>query len=222
MEITLNTRKLQHLSLGCITEFCEKSAEIVFNLGQHHANTLYSLHVASVRENPQISNVGQPLSGLCTLKMLQILSIDYDQLSNEILKSLSSNPVTLKQLNLHVHNVDFDKRLISKESWRILVSKCKNLQVNCSVLHSENAASRLKDIIPAFVPLVTLRLLFNCYLTPSLLNYIGNYSSTLKYLDIIDGIDETPRIYCETQYGVPDPLIMLAYLCTNLRLVLCT
>lgn len=214
-----NSRHLQHFALGCVEELLEHSNVIVNLLTQHHASTLQSLHLASVKEDSESYGIiDLNANDFCHFTTLHTLSLDYDYLTNDLLHIfLDSKKTKLEVLVINVHGIDADHEVITNETWRRLRNHSPDLEVTLNLIHSFEGVAVLLDILQPSMPLAKFRQMFCSNINIASISFISShYNNTLKEIHIIDGfINGDPNIY-EIEAD-EDPFVMLAWRCPKLE-----
>lgn len=214
-----NPRRLKQLSLGCIGELCDHADEILALLANHQASSLHTLHICSVKEDPDSYGLIElPPAHFEAFHNLHILGIDYDYVTNPLLQAFARpGRVPLEKLVVHVHGIEPDHEKITNCTWRHLVRACPNLGVTLNFIHSIDGVMSLLDIVQPAMPLAHLRFLFCQQINVAGINFISRFNSkSLKSIHIIDGMqEERPNTY-ETETD-EDPFVMLAWQCPNLQ-----
>uniref|UniRef100_A0A1W7RAJ0 F-box only protein 33 n=1 Tax=Hadrurus spadix TaxID=141984 RepID=A0A1W7RAJ0_9SCOR len=218
-QIICNAQRLKHLSLGCVEELLDHSDSFIALLGQHQYKSLQSLHLASVKEDPEhYALLDLPIDTFNVFCNLQVLSIDYDYISDNLLFSLSKpRKKALTKLNLHVHGIDADHPGTSDTSWKQLRNFSPKLEVTITLLHSHDPSSVLQDIFHPSMPLTHFRAFFSPGLDAELLDVIAVLnSSTLKSVNLVESLGENHIPTGSFPPEPEDPLVMLAWRCRNL------
>ena len=228
--LLLNSKGLQHLTLGGIEELLNRTPRMLAALSQKesHSSTLQSLHLASIKEDPDFYAVPdlEPRL-LAPFSNLKALSIDFDHVNDELLLVLSQKKL-LQELIINVHGIDDFHPGISKSSWNS-ISHIEGLEVTVNVLHTEESAMTLQHtIFESSIPLTVLRLYFTNMSSESeeetllFMNSIAAYHhETLKSLVLVDYLSDELMPNSLFSSAVENPLVMLAWRCKLLeRLVL--
>lgn len=200
-------------------ELLEHSNVIVNLLTQHHASTLQSLHLASVKEDSESYGIiDLNANDFCHFTALHSLSLDYDYLTNDLLHIfLDSKKTKLEVLVINVHGIDADHEVITNETWRRLRNHSPDLEVTLNLIHSFEGVAVLLDILQPSMPLAKFRQMFCSNINIASISFISShYNNTLKEIHIIDGfINGDPNIY-EIEAD-EDPFVMLAWRCPKLE-----
>lgn len=216
--ILRRSRGLKHLSLGCIGELTDYSASLVPMLADHHAKSLETLHVASIKEDPDMYGlIDLPSTVFANFRRLTALGIDYDYVTHELLEGFAqNNRAKLEQLIIHVHGIEPGRQNIPNSVWQCLVTYNPTLEVTVNLIHSIDGATGLLNILRPALPLAHLRMFFCQHINVAAVNFISQCCSTsLKSVHIIDGMvgHQTNTYEVDTD---EDPFVMMAWKCPKL------
>ena len=220
-DIFINTKFLRHLSIGCISELCDHSIRLLPLLAEHQTETLESLYLCSVKENPNTYMLYDiPIQNFRLLRNLKEIGLDYDYLTADFMKVLSEpNRVSLSKLVLHIHRLDPALEPLSNKAWEDLVRSSPSLKVTLNFIHSIEGAWYIMDILKEAMPVTHLRLLFSQCVNGDALLFLSKYADqSLESVYIIDSFldsNSNPNIYSLS--GNEDPFVMMAWRCRNLR-----
>jgi F-box protein 33 len=212
-------RQLKHLSLGCISELCDHADELVELLTTHQMSSLQTLHIASVKENPDSYGlVDLPGESFAIFANLSVLGIDYDYVTDNLLLGFASaGRVPLGKLVVHVHGIDSNQKPVSNNTWRQIVRTSPNLEVTLNLIHSLDGVANMLDLLRPAMPLAHLRMFFCQSINVAGINFIARHNyAKFQSIHIIDGVlDDRPNAYdVDTD---EDPFVMLAWKCMNLK-----
>ena len=114
---------LEALSLGCIEDLTGSARQILVHLRNCQAKHLTTLSLASVKDDPDDYNVLNSGYGhmFNSFTKLSILTLDYEFLSNSLLKALNSG--TMERLVIHVHGWHYQYSGPTDSSWQTFVQK---------------------------------------------------------------------------------------------------
>ena len=219
-DIIENSRKLRHISLGCVEEVLEHSSSILNKLLSRHSSSLEGLYLADVKEDSENYGIIElETHKLHKFQNLKHLSIDYDFLDNQVLQAfVEGGQRQLKSLIIHVHGIDPEHEKVTNETWGRLKRHCKDLVVTLNLVHSYIGVHSLLDILHPNLPLAHYRQFFCSKInTPAISLIARHYGETLKSVHIIDGCphpDQPSSYEVNTQ---EDPFVMLAWKCPNLE-----
>ena len=211
---------MQHLSLGCIGELTDRADYILHSLSRRHGQKLETLHISSVKEDPDSYGlIDLPCHLFSTLSHLRELGLDYDYMSNHLLEMLSAGNRTqqLTKLVIHVHGMDANQEKINNQSWRRIVNRNPALRVTLNLIHSFDGAANLLDLLQPAMPLAALRMFFCGQLRVAALDFIAQHmTATFEELHIVDGMSDTwgPAFYDDG--NDTDPFVMLVWKCKKL------
>ncbi len=221
-EIIKHSRNLQHFTLGCIPELNDFVEPLLRLLAIHQANSMQSLHLAGVKADPEFYQLAQ-ISPHCfhSLRNLQVLSIDHDYVSDEMLKPfLSSTPqkrAPLKSLIMHVHGKEVPRNTVSNVTWQEMMKYNPQLEVTLTLIHSVDGMNKLLDILKPAMPLTHLHMLFCYEMNISAIVFIQRHLwRQLKTFYVVEGmVDNIPMVYEDIE--ATNPFVMLAWKCINLQ-----
>lgn len=122
LKIVKTSVSLQALSLGCAEDLAASSGILLEPLCHHHAKHLTHLSLASVKYDPD----DYILLELDTtvfrgFPRLSILTLDYDYVSDTLLKSLDNG--LMERLVIHVHGLEDNHPGTSNNAWISFVDK---------------------------------------------------------------------------------------------------
>ena len=243
------------MALGCLTDLNRGGVDndnlekLLSNL--NNGSQLKSLHISTIKyasshslassckhkpvddgeqSNRSIVNVRGSLSAsLLSLGHLSSLSIDYEHLSDDLVRHLSSSSANrLTSLSINVNELDSAINVnnnltphIRDETWQLARVNNSSLRVKVNFLMTESTlANNFRYILNSTMPLETLRMYFCKALNPAMLQYLSdNYADTLKSLCVVDSIQSDALRYhvvSSRQDTDPDPLILLCWKCRHL------
>jgi F-box protein 33 len=251
-EIIMNSRSMSEVSLGFLTDhgrFDYNLVEILETLSvDKHVNQLESLNIGSVNANScaidqnfvydtlneRLMRNNQITRSLEYFTNLKVITLDFDQVTNELINQISINNDNLNKMNINVNSITplLLSNQIEDESWLRIASRNKNLRVSFNFLSVEESTTTENQIITILspsIPLETLRMYFCKSLNSSLLQYLSmNFCETLCSLYIVDVICDPVVLHYHTEFnndddeGVevdpdPDPLVLLCWKCRHLQ-----
>ncbi|XP_023217047.1 F-box only protein 33-like [Centruroides sculpturatus] len=218
-QIICNAHRLKHMSLGCIEELLNHSDLFLTLLSQHQFKSLQSLHLASIKEDPEhYALLDLPINTFEVFGNLQYLSIDYDYVSDCLLYNLSkSRNKSLRHLNIHVHGIDTEHPGTTDNAWKQLKNLSPQLEVTMTLLHSHDPSTVLQDIFHPSMPLAHFRAFFSSGLDAELLDDVAILNcNTLKSISLVESLGEDSIPIGPFRPEAEDPLVMLAWRCQNL------
>ncbi|KAL8624881.1 hypothetical protein ACOMHN_016177 [Nucella lapillus] len=217
-KLVLTARCLRHLSLGCMEVMQGFAPDLLQALTQRHAASLHTLHLASVKEDWVYNVVDIGPRHLTPFSQLTTLSLDYDNLSDELLLSLSQPRVCqLRTLSLMVHGARGGQEHVSDRAWWSACQTLPRLQVTLIVLHTYAGVAALTSILQPHMPLVRLRQYFCQQVSVAAITFIGNHlSEEFRELEIVEEMENRqPQPYDVS--CAEDPFVMLAWRCHRLH-----
>ena len=111
------------LTLGCLEDLTVRSGNVLSALcDAQHEKHLKHLGLASVKDDPEGYECAiiDPLT-LSSFNRLNVLTLDYDNMSDEMLNALSYGQ--LRRLVIHVHHWDENLVGTSNLAWQSFVQK---------------------------------------------------------------------------------------------------
>ncbi|XP_074649636.1 F-box only protein 33-like [Tubulanus polymorphus] len=215
--IIKNSRRLKHVSFGCLEEIVSYSDYVLDLLAEYQSHSLQSLHIASIKEDPDSYSLCDLDYGhFQALANLKYLSIDYDYLTNELLEAfMRDHHVGLEKLIVNVHGIQPTptRNKISNRTWWRSVRYSPKLRVTLNLIHSIDGVHHLLDILQPSMPLAHLRMLFCSEINIPAIDFIAQHnSSTFETLHVIDGFVKGRANVYETNAD-EDPFVMLAWKC---------
>ncbi|XP_070542232.1 F-box only protein 33-like [Ptychodera flava] len=213
-DILLNSKKLKYLSLGYIHELCD--SELLYRIGDNCGTSLTTLHLASLL--PDDSTPGIEPHCLRPFKNLQVLSLNYDDLTSDLFSVLAQpHRVKLQHLLVLADGLESDKPKVLDSMWQDLVAYNPQMKVILTLLSVH--PSEIMNIFRPSMPLSTLRIMYSGPIPRSTMDFISAYNSkTLEALYLHEHVDsdEPPNLLFPDVEGVEDPLVMLAWRCYKL------
>ncbi|XP_003491682.1 F-box only protein 33 [Bombus impatiens] len=220
--IIKKSNRLEALSLGCIEDLIGSARQIVIHLRNYQAKHLTTLALASVKDDPDDFNIFNASYGhlFDSFARLSILTLDYEFLTNSLLKALDSG--TMERLVIHVHGWHYQFSDTTDGSWQSFVQKNPKCELRLNLLHSYVGIEKLDtNILRPSMPLTHLKVLFCEKFNIRVLHRLSRwYSLTLKSLIWIDSVQPSakniPATYDPNDPHSPDPLVLVAWKCTKL------
>lgn len=225
----VSTNPIQKLSFGLCEELHQHCDRILRLLGKNQPSDVLSLGLGSVKDDPSnylITIFDVDL--MSPFRNLQILSIDYDVLSNKLLGSLASAP-KLRRLCVQVHGIWDCHAGTSDNAWLDFCSTNPLCELYLSLIHAYDEVSVLHDVIlRKNMPLASLKVLFCENMNIDAIIKLENYKDTLRSLAWVDSHNADEHSYSnafityERNSQVPnstiiDPLIIIAWGCKKLE-----
>ncbi|XP_078043910.1 F-box only protein 33 [Augochlora pura] len=222
IKIIETANHLEALSLGCIEELTASAGVLLQPLRMNHAKHLTTLSLASVRDDPDYN--------FCELGFdyelffnsfirLSILTLDYEFISDTLLKALDNG--VMERLVIHVHGWNDNYAGTSEMAWQMFVQKNPKCELRLNLIHSYVGVEMLhSDILRRSMPLTHLKVLFCENVNSRALLVLSSwYYLTLKSLIWIDSMDPRriiPATCDPTEPDSPDSLVFIAWKCTKL------
>ncbi|XP_059615566.1 F-box only protein 33 [Phlebotomus argentipes] len=206
---------IRHLNLGSCERLSMYCPEFLRALAC--PQELRLLAMASVKENPSFYYVGNLEASLFDkCSNLRLLSIDYDFLSDELLRVLQL--LHLERIVLHIHAFDKTQSGSSDDAWRSFQDHSPQTELRINLIKASEAVKYLHShILHESMPLSHMKVLFCKHMNPQAVDFISqNYNGSFKSLTWIDSsydIQEA-EFYFRTDQ---DPLVMMAWRCRKLE-----
>ncbi|XP_076649282.1 F-box only protein 33 [Halictus rubicundus] len=222
VKIIETANRLEALSLGCIEELIASAGVLLQPLRMNHAKHLTTLSLASVRDDPDYNfcELGFDYE-LCfnSFVRLSILTLDYEFVSDQLLKALDNG--VMERLVIHVHGWNDSYAGTSEVAWQTFVQKNPKCELRLNLIHSYDGIEILhSDILRHSMPLTHLKVLFCENVNSRALLVLSSwYHLTLKSLIWIDSMDPQrvkPATCDPSEPDSPDPLVFIAWKCTKL------
>lgn len=122
LKIVKTTVCLQALSLGCAEDLAASSGLILESLRHHHTKNLLHLSLASVKDDPDDYVLLElDTSVFRSFTRLSFLTLDYDYVSDALLKALDSG--FMERLVIHVHGLEDNHPGTTNNAWLSFVDK---------------------------------------------------------------------------------------------------
>lgn len=218
MLLSRKRASVKTFDLGAIECLTYYAADFLKSLSNPHE--LEEITFASIKYDPShypILAVEHVFFEKCT--SLQVLSLDYDTLNDEILKTLQILP--LKKFLICVHGVERTHPGISETAWAEFSSKFNNLDLILTLLYAYEAVELLQlSILRRSMPVTHLRVLFCNFMNVEALDLMSMfYESTLKSVQWVDSaFQETDRNVMDLYMrSGQDPFVMMSWRCKNLE-----
>ncbi|XP_075215156.1 F-box only protein 33-like isoform X2 [Lycorma delicatula] len=215
---------LNGLSLGCLEELTANSKNILEEISQYQANSLQTLGLASVKYDPDNYVLFEIDTCLFTsLTNLQILSIDYDYVNDEILSTLSRLGC-LQRLVIHVHGIFEGHPGTSNDVWELFTRHNPKCELRLNLIHSYDGVEVLQSkILKPSMPLTHLRAFFCEQLNYDALHYLTFYAKTLKSIWWVDSFCYSSNWILiepgrrEDIFLNMNPFVMCSWICQKLQ-----
>ncbi|XP_023288899.1 F-box/LRR-repeat protein 3, partial [Orussus abietinus] len=192
LDIVENSNQLEALGFGCAEDLMANAGAILEQLQNYHAKHLTHLSLASVKEDPDhYALLELDCSAFRSFVRLSVLTIDYDYVSDTLLKALDNG--TMERLVIHVHGLEEDHPGTTNSAWLLFRQKNPRCELRLNLVHSYVAVTVLdSDILRPAMPLTHLKVLFCENVNVGALHRLsGWYPDSLKSLIWIDSLDQS-------------------------------
>ena len=190
-------------------------------LARRHSASLHTLHLASVKEDRYYHILDLHPSDLAPFSQLHTLSLDYDNLTADLLTTLSQPGCSqLRSLSIMVHGIWSGHEPVSNAIWSKVKKGLPQLELTLMILHTYEGVAALTSILRPHMPLMRLRQYFCGHLSAAAITFIGNHlGEDFRELEIVEGIGPgQPQPYTTGRMeDDPDPFVMLAWRCHGLQ-----
>ncbi|RZC41072.1 F-box only protein 33, partial [Asbolus verrucosus] len=209
-------------SIGCIEDFAHYLDEYLLILSNKQAEKITVLGLASVKDNP---NEYEDSYFECDLikpfTNLKVLSIDFDQLSDNFLRCLDDSK-ELERLIVHLHGVRDGHPGTSDAAWKDFKETHPKCELRLTVIHSYEEIGALHEtVLKGQMPLTHLKVFFCENVNMGMLEFLSAYyAETLRSIMWVDSLSNSKQSwsFLTSHYdNSPDPLIMISWLCKNLE-----
>ncbi|KAI9586813.1 hypothetical protein GQX74_002660 [Glossina fuscipes] len=187
---------------------------------EHRPQELKALTLASIKYDPShypMFSMENTLLQKCST--LQVLSLDYDTLTEELLHAIEILP--LKKFLISVHGLDRHHRGISERAWSEFSANFNNIELIVSLIYAFEAVEVLQvRILRQNMPITHLRVLFCDYMNVEALEWMSiNNNNTLKSIQWIDSAykHSDKNIMDLFLRSGQDPFVMMSWRCKNLE-----
>ncbi|XP_048523264.1 F-box only protein 33 isoform X2 [Dendroctonus ponderosae] len=207
--------KLREFSLGGLEDLAYFSDSFLRNASP---SKITLLGLASIRDNLAINQMNYFTPDLMSsFKKLQILSVDYDQLSNTFLHNLKELN-DLQRLIVHVHAIPTNHSETSNEAWKNFKVAHPKCLLRLTVVHAYMDIRKLHlQVLKENMPLSHIKVFFCEYVNLELLHILSRfYKNTLRSVMWIDSLSNVPGSwkFLRPSHN-PDPLVLITWLCTQ-------
>jgi hypothetical protein len=190
-------------------------------LARRHAGSLHTLHLASVKEDRYYTVLDLQPSDLAPFLRLHTVSLDYDNLSPDLLLTLAQpGRCHLRHLSIMVHGLWAGHESVDDATWLRARQGLPRLEVTLVVLHTYEGVAALTSILCPHMPLVRLRQYFCGNISAAAITFIGNHmSEDFRELEVVESLGPgQPQPYTTSSMAQdPDPFVMLAWRCNGLQ-----
>ncbi|XP_019641823.1 PREDICTED: F-box only protein 33-like [Branchiostoma belcheri] len=212
--ILSGAKNLKYLSFGYCVEIFDSST--IQAVAKSCGQSLHTLHAATLYPEEQAQSLFTHPT-LQSLRQLQVLSLDFEELSNEILSVMcnNGNRAPLQNLILLQDGEPVNLPNIRDRVWHLFAASNPDAEVTLTLLR---VPSGLGDYLSPSMPLGTLRALYCGEVDRTSLDFVSrHHCKTLRSLTLCEWMDcgATYSLIPDNAMG-EDPLVMLAWRCTNL------
>lgn len=213
------SRHLEALSLGCSEQLTVYVAAFLELLTRHQARSLRRLGLASIKDDPDdYLLLDLDPNQFRSFQLLQVLSVDYDYVSDNMLAALCD--VGLIRFIIHVHGIEENHPGTTNSAWANFTQQNSNCELRLTLIHSYEAVEILhSDILKPSMPLTHLKAFFCEQLNSAALHRLSSwYAQRLRSLWWVDSLGSAAA-HCLVQTAAeePDPLVMAAWRCKQLE-----
>ncbi|XP_018567418.1 F-box only protein 33 isoform X2 [Anoplophora glabripennis] len=211
--------KLSTFSIGCIEDLTYFLDDILKNLSP---SKVTHLGLASVKDDPVKYEVAYfDPEMIAPFTKLKVLSIDYDQLSDEFLYKLETAK-QLERLVVHLHGVRKNHPGTTNKAWDDFRRGHPTCEFRLTVIHAfKDIKSIHETVMRRFMPLSHLKVFFCESVNLELVqNLSSHYGETLRSIMWVDSISHNDNswIFVKPLFDEsPDPFVLAAWLCKNLE-----
>ncbi|XP_046661224.1 F-box only protein 33 [Homalodisca vitripennis] len=210
---------LEMLSLGCLEELVSSHAKpLLENIAHKHASSITVLGLASIKDYPDdyfITDLNITL--LKPLKHLQILSLDYCHVNDNLLYILSDS-CRLTRLVVHVHGIMEEHPGTTEAAWTTLTRNLPNCGLRLTLIHSYDGVDVLHSkILKRAMPLTHLKVFFCEKLNVEAVNQLSFYSETLRSIWWVDSMSCQGNTTLLQRLDNVNPFIMCCWRCHHLE-----
>ncbi|KAJ3649944.1 hypothetical protein Zmor_021658 [Zophobas morio] len=213
---------LSKFSIGCIEDFAHYLDEYLMILANQQSEKVTVLGLASVKDNP---NEYEDSYFECDLikpfTNLKVLSIDFDQLSDNFLSCLD-DAKNLERLIVHLHGVRDGHPGTTNAAWADFKNQHPKCELRLTVIHSYDEIKVLHEtVLKGQMPLTHLKVFFCENINMGVLEFLpAYYTETLRSIMWVDSLSNGKESwsFLTSHYdNSPDPLIMMSWLCKKLE-----
>ncbi|XP_037937865.1 F-box only protein 33 [Teleopsis dalmanni] len=206
------------LDLGSIETLTYYAHEFLKSFKKPQA--LEELTLASLKYDPcHYSMLVIENSMLQKFTSLQVLSLDYDSVNEELINTIRILP--LKKLLIFIHGLDRTHPGISDASWQNFANNFPSIELYLTLIYAYEAVEVLQvRILRRSMPLTHLRVLFCDFINAEALEWLSIHNSgTLKSVQWIDSAckHSDKSVMDLFMHSGQDPLIMMSWRCHYLE-----
>ncbi|XP_022189902.2 F-box only protein 33 [Nilaparvata lugens] len=228
LSILKKSHRLEALNLGCIEDLVLCGKTILERISNHHASHFRRLGLASMKSDPDLYDLFVlDHKVFYTLQNLQVLSLDFDYVNDDLLSVLSANG-SLQRLVIHVHGILDTHPGTSEDAWDSFTKKNPMCELRLNLIYSYDGVNILDSILKSSMPLTHLKVFFCRKMNPAALQKLHEFSSTLRSLWWVDimgnyspfdftDLESYPPENILVEQQLVNPLVICAWQCRNLE-----
>ncbi|XP_057660639.1 F-box only protein 33 [Diorhabda carinulata] len=210
--------KLRKFSIGCLENFSLQLQELLESL---NPSLVTHLGLASVKDIPLKQEGGCFDSKLITrFTKLVILSVDYDQISDDFLSKLDG-ATELERLVVHIHAVRRNHPNTTNKAWIDFSDKHPNCELRLAFIHAFRDIRNIHEtVMRSAMPLSHLKVFFCEQINMQLIEGLTQYSDTLRSVILVDSLSDNHSSWSLIKPWYddsPDPFVLTAWLCKRLE-----
>lgn len=209
---------LNAFSIGCIEDLSQNIVDFLSILSLR-GSAINLLGLATVKDDPgEYKHFPLPSSLIKPFRNLEILSMDYDDLTDDCLADLAELSL-LRRLIVHLHGIKKDHSGTTNGAWKNFKAAHPSCELRLTVIHAFKDVHRLHlDVLRKEMPLSHLKVFFCENVNLAVLECLSNYYvDTLKSLLWVDSLTESCWAIATPSYDTPDPFLFIAWLCKYLE-----
>ncbi|KAH8304040.1 hypothetical protein KR018_008154 [Drosophila ironensis] len=223
LKLFLNRKRqpCQLLDLGAIEALTYYGHDLLKAMGK--PQELLQLTLASIKYDPShypILSLDTTLVEKCAA--LQVLSLDYDTLSDELLHTIQVLP--LRKLLIAVHGLDSEEEEhpgVSETAWAHFAAHFASIELVLTLVYAYEAIELLQHrVLRRNMPVTHVRLLFCELMNAEALDWMSVHNSeTLRSIHYVDSAyKHSSRVdYARHGFLRQDPFVMMAWRCKQLE-----
>ncbi|XP_039487857.1 F-box only protein 33 [Drosophila santomea] len=209
----------QILDLGAIEALSYYGHDFLKAMGK--PQELLQLTLASIKYDPShypILSLDATLLQKCAA--LQVLSLDYDTLSDELLHTIQVLP--LRKLLIAVHGLDSEEHPdVSETAWSHFSGHFSSIELVLTLVYAYEAIELLQHrVLRSNMPVTHVRLLFCEQMNAEALDWMSlHHNETLRSIHYVDSAYKHSNRMNYTRHGFlrQDPFVMMAWRCKQLE-----
>ncbi|EDW17348.1 F-box/LRR-repeat protein 21 isoform X1 [Drosophila mojavensis] len=204
----------QILDLGAIEALTYYGQDFLKTMGK--PQELLQLTLASIKYDPSHYPIlGLDATLLQKCAALQVLSLDYDTLNDELLHTIQVLP--LRKLLIVVHGLDQEEHGdVSEAAWSNFSTHFTNIELVLTLVYAYEAVEQLQmRILRRHMPVTHIRMLFCEFMNHEALDWMSVHNSdTLRSIYYIDSLSKHSNMRHTRRQ---DPFVMLSWRCKQLE-----